>query len=65
MPKPISKTLRPRGQAGKRLRRRGFFRRWKWVWIGLLVLLLIPAVQVGVVRKGGGTHAMKKVTSDM
>jgi monofunctional biosynthetic peptidoglycan transglycosylase len=50
MHKPPRKTLRPRGQAGKRLRRRGFFRRWKWVLIPVVVLLLIPAMQVGVVR---------------
>jgi monofunctional biosynthetic peptidoglycan transglycosylase len=29
---------------------RGFLRRWKWIWITLVVLLLIPAMQVGVVR---------------
>jgi monofunctional biosynthetic peptidoglycan transglycosylase len=29
---------------------RGFFRRWKWIWIVLLVLSLIPAMQVAVVR---------------
>jgi monofunctional biosynthetic peptidoglycan transglycosylase len=29
---------------------RGFFRRWKWVWIPVVVLLLIPAVEVAVVR---------------
>jgi monofunctional glycosyltransferase len=28
----------------------GFFRRRKWIWIVLLVLLLIPAMQVGLVR---------------
>jgi monofunctional biosynthetic peptidoglycan transglycosylase len=50
MPKPPRKTLRPRGQAGKRLRRRGFVRRWKWIWIVLVGLLSIPAMQVGVVR---------------
>ena len=34
----------------KRLRPRGFFRRWKWVFIPVMVLLLIPAMQVAVVR---------------
>src|ERR1700704_769099 len=29
---------------------RGFFRRWKWLWIVLLVLLFIPAMQVAAVR---------------
>jgi monofunctional biosynthetic peptidoglycan transglycosylase len=29
---------------------RGFFRRWKWVLIPLLLLLLVPAVEVAVVR---------------
>ena len=38
---------------------RGFFGRWKWVLIPVSVLLLIPATQVAVVRKGGGTHAMR------
>src|SRR5207245_8279646 len=33
-----------------RLRPRGFFRRWKWVLIPVVVLLLIPAMQVAVVR---------------
>jgi hypothetical protein len=61
-PKP-RKRLRPRGQAGKRLRPRGFIGRWnrvkgsasrgrwkKWVLIPVVVLLLIPAMQVAVVR---------------
>ena len=34
----------------KRLRRRGFFGRWNRVLIPVFVLLLIPAVQVAVVR---------------
>jgi monofunctional biosynthetic peptidoglycan transglycosylase len=29
---------------------RGFFRRWKWIWVTLVILLLIPAMQVAVVR---------------
>ena len=29
---------------------RGFFRRRKWIWIVLLVLLLIPVMQVAVLR---------------
>jgi monofunctional biosynthetic peptidoglycan transglycosylase len=44
MTKP--KPRKPR----KRLRPRGFFSRWKWVLILLVVLLLIPAMQVAVVR---------------
>ena len=39
-------TPKPR----KRLRPRGFFGRWKWVLIPVLVLLFIPAMQVVVVR---------------
>lgn len=39
-------TPKPR----KRLRPRGFFRRWKWVLIPVVVLLVIPAMQVAVVR---------------
>jgi monofunctional glycosyltransferase len=39
-------TPKPR----KRLRPRGFFGRWKWVLIPVVVLLLIPAMQVAVVR---------------
>jgi len=34
----------------KRLRPRGFFVRWNWVLIPVLVLLVIPAMQVAVVR---------------
>jgi monofunctional biosynthetic peptidoglycan transglycosylase len=34
----------------KRLRPRGFFGRWKWVLMPAVVLLLIPAMQVAVVR---------------
>ena len=44
MPNP--KPRKPR----KRLRPRGFFGRWKWVLIVLVVLLLIPAIQVALVR---------------
>src|SRR5206468_12793808 len=29
---------------------RGFFRRWKWVLFPVAILLLIPAMQVAVVR---------------
>ena len=39
-------TPKPR----KRLRPRGFFGRWKWVLIPVVVLLFIPAMQVAVVR---------------
>jgi hypothetical protein len=46
MPKPKTKKRnRVKGVAS-----RGFFRRWKWIWIVLLVLLIIPAMQVAVVR---------------
>jgi hypothetical protein len=40
----------PKPKPRKRLRPRGFFGRWKWVLILLVVLLLIPAMQVAVVR---------------
>ena len=30
---------------------RGRWKRWKWIWIALLVLLLIPGLQVGVVPR--------------
>ena len=40
----------PRPKPRKRLRPRGFFGRWKWVLIPVVVLLLIPAMQVAVVR---------------
>jgi membrane peptidoglycan carboxypeptidase len=40
----------PKPKPRKRLRPRGFFRRWKWVFIPVVVLLLIPAIQVAVVR---------------
>jgi monofunctional biosynthetic peptidoglycan transglycosylase len=46
---PKAKTKKPRNRV-KGSGSRGFFRRWKWVWIALLVLLLIPAMQVAVVR---------------
>src|SRR5689334_14864566 len=44
MPKP--QPRKPR----KRLRPRGFFGRWKWVLILIVVLLFIPAMQVAMVR---------------
>jgi monofunctional biosynthetic peptidoglycan transglycosylase len=52
MPKTkLRKKLRPRGPSGvKGSGSRGRFRRWKWVLIVLGGLLLIPAVQVTVVR---------------
>src|SRR5256714_10371122 len=45
----------PKARANKRNRAKGiassgFFRRWKWVSIPLVILLLIPAMQVAVVR---------------
>ncbi|MFL6520485.1 MAG: monofunctional biosynthetic peptidoglycan transglycosylase [Chthoniobacterales bacterium] len=45
MAKPSAKKRRVKGVPS-----RGFLRRWKWIWIVLLVLLLIPAMQVAVVR---------------
>jgi monofunctional biosynthetic peptidoglycan transglycosylase len=46
MPKPTAKKRnRAKGVAS-----RGRWRRWKWVWIPAVVLLLIPAMQVAVVR---------------
>jgi monofunctional glycosyltransferase len=50
MSKPPRKTLRPLGRIGKRVPPRSFFRRWRWVWIPVVVLALIPALQVAVVR---------------
>ena len=47
MPKAKAKKQK---SGAKRSASRGFFGRWKWMWIALLVLLLIPAMQVGVVR---------------
>jgi hypothetical protein len=40
----------PKPKLRKRLRPRGFFGRWKWVLIPVVALLLIPAMQVVVVR---------------
>jgi membrane peptidoglycan carboxypeptidase len=40
---------KPRNRV-KGLASRGFFRRWKWIWIVLGVLLVIPAMQVAAVR---------------
>jgi monofunctional biosynthetic peptidoglycan transglycosylase len=39
-----------RGRTRAKSASRGFFGRWKWIWIPLLVLLLTPAMQVGIVR---------------
>src|SRR5688572_10247466 len=47
MAKPRTKKPRNRVKGGAS---RGFFRRWKWVWIPVVVLLLIPAMQVAVIR---------------
>src|SRR5688572_18115368 len=47
MPKPTAKKRRARVGG---VSSRGFFRRWKWIWITLIIFLLIPALQVGVVR---------------
>jgi monofunctional biosynthetic peptidoglycan transglycosylase len=47
----MSKTnTRKRRVRVKGVASRGRGRRWKWVWITLVVLLLIPAMQVAVVR---------------
>jgi monofunctional glycosyltransferase len=40
----------PKPKPRKRLRPRGFFGRWRWVLIPVVVLLLIPAMQVATVR---------------
>ena len=45
MAKPKTKKRRVKGAASS-----GFFRRRKWVWVPVLVLLLIPAIQVAAVR---------------
>jgi monofunctional glycosyltransferase len=50
MPKTNAKKRRVRVNRVKGSASRGFFRRRKWIWILLLVLLLIPAMQVAVVR---------------
>jgi monofunctional glycosyltransferase len=56
MEKPKSKKARRvKGGASRhgesvQRRTRGFWRRWRWAWISLVVLLLVPAVQVAVVR---------------
>src|SRR4051812_17561640 len=46
----MAKKRRGRVNRVKGIASCGFFRRWKWIWIVLLVLLLIPALQVAVVR---------------
>jgi hypothetical protein len=46
----VSWRTMPKPKSRKRLRPRGFFRRWKWVLIPVVVLLLIPAMQAAVVR---------------
>src|SRR5881392_2730220 len=48
MPTPNAKKRRVNRVKG--FASRGFFRRWKWVLVLLVVLLLIPAMQVAVVR---------------
>ena len=48
MPKPNAKKRRVNRVKG--FASRGLFRRWKWVLIPVAVLLLIPAMQVAVVR---------------
>jgi len=45
MPKTKAKKSRVKGGAS-----RGFLRRWKWIWVMLVALLLIPPMQVAVVR---------------
>jgi monofunctional biosynthetic peptidoglycan transglycosylase len=44
--RPTNQPRKPR----KRLRPRGFFGRWKWIWILLVVFLLVPVMQVAMVR---------------
>src|SRR3954447_10269884 len=44
---PASKAKKGRVKGGAS---RGFFRRRKWIWIPVVVLLLIPAMQVALVR---------------
>jgi monofunctional biosynthetic peptidoglycan transglycosylase len=46
----MAKTTAKKRNRVKGVASRGFFRRRKWIWIPLLVLLLIPAMQVAVVR---------------
>jgi monofunctional biosynthetic peptidoglycan transglycosylase len=48
MPKTKTKTKRRNRVKGVALC--GFFRRSKWIWVVLVALLLIPAMQVAVVR---------------
>jgi monofunctional glycosyltransferase len=48
--KPGAKRSAPRHGESVLRRTRGFFGRRKWIWIPLLVLLLIPAMQVAVAR---------------
>src|SRR5436309_15794472 len=48
MPKANAKKRRVNRVKG--FASRGFFRRWKWVLIPVVALLLIPAMQVAVVR---------------
>ena len=48
MPKPNAKKRRVNRVKG--FASRGFFRRWKWVLIPLVAFLLVPAMQVAVVR---------------
>ncbi|HVF72886.1 MAG TPA: monofunctional biosynthetic peptidoglycan transglycosylase [Chthoniobacterales bacterium] len=47
MPKAKAKKQK---SGAKRSASRGFFGRGKWIWIGLVVLLLVPAMQVALVR---------------
>jgi monofunctional biosynthetic peptidoglycan transglycosylase len=50
MAKPNAKKRRVRINRVKGVASRGFFRRRRWVLIGFVILLLIPAMQVAVVR---------------
>jgi monofunctional biosynthetic peptidoglycan transglycosylase len=50
MPMMNAKKRRVRLPRVKGSASRGFFRRWKWVWIPLVALLLVPAIEVAVVR---------------
>ena len=47
MATPKAKKRKSRASGGAS---RGFSRRWKWIWVLLVILLFIPGLQVAVVR---------------
>jgi len=51
MSKTNAKRRRVRVNRVKGVASRGFFRRWRWVLIGFVILLLIPAMQVALVPR--------------